>query len=200
MEHLFIKAKNGKQNTLILFHGSGGRETDLLEVATMVDGSANILALRGDADDDGQVRFFKRQGRGHDMESLNAEGEKISGLLEHLAHEYGLDLEKAIYIGYSNGANMAAHLVFNHRIPVAGAMLMHPAYKGEVPEKAELLGKKILLTAGARDMVATAGEAYQLKQKLELKGASVDVKLTDGGHEIVSEELMEGHVWYLKVK
>ncbi|MFC3418894.1 alpha/beta hydrolase [Salinicoccus hispanicus] len=200
MKHLFIKAKKDKQNTLILFHGSGGRETDLLEVATMVDGSANILALRGDAEDGGQVRFFKRQGRGHDEESLRAEGEKIVGLLDELAAEYGLDLEKAIYIGYSNGANMAAHLLFNHPVPVAGAMLMHPAYKGEVSRKADLLGKKILLTAGARDMVATAGEAYQLKQQLEQKGATADVKLTDGGHEIVSDELMEGHVWYLKVK
>lgn len=200
MEHLFIKSNKDKQNTLILFHGSGGRETDLLEVSAMVDGSANILALRGDVDDDGQVRFFKRKGGGHDEESLRTEGEKIAGLLDQLSRQYGLDLGQAIYVGYSNGANMAAHLLFNHPLPVAGAMLMHPAYKGRVSDQANLLGKKILLTAGARDMVATAGEAYQLKQKLEQKGAAAEVKLTDGGHEIVSEELMEGHVWYLKLK
>ncbi|GAB3057882.1 alpha/beta hydrolase [Salinicoccus sesuvii] len=200
MEHLFIKSNSGKQNTLILFHGSGGRETDLLEVSAMVDGTANVLALRGDVDDEGQVRFFKRQGSGHNEESLRIEGEKIVGLLEQLFSEYGLDLEQAIYIGYSNGANMAAHLLLNHQLPVAGAILMHSAYKGQISEQANLLGRKVLLTAGARDMIAPAGEAYQLKQKLEQKGASTEVKLTDGGHEIVSEELMEGHVWYLKVK
>lgn len=200
MKHLFIKAKNNKENTLILFHGSGGRETDLLEVAAMVDGSANILSLRGDVEDSGQVRFFKRDGKGHDEESLKTEGEKVAATLRELAGEYDLDLSKAVYIGYSNGANMAAHMLLNHDIPVAGAMLMHGAYKSGQMGNVDLLGKKVLMTAGARDMVATAGEAYQLKQHLELKGASVDVKLTDGGHEIVSEELMEGHVWYLGVK
>ncbi|WP_031545342.1 alpha/beta hydrolase [Salinicoccus luteus] len=200
MKHLFIKAKNNKENTLILFHGSGGRETDLLEVAAMVDGSANILSLRGDVEDSGQVRFFKRDGKGHDEESLKAEGEKVAATLRELAGEYDLDLSKAVYIGYSNGANMAAHMLLNHAIPVAGAMLMHGAYKSGQMGNVDLLGKKVLMTAGARDMVATAGEAYQLKQRLELRGASVDVKLTDGGHEIVSEELMEGHVWYLGVK
>lgn len=200
MEHLFIKSRNQSDRTLILFHGTGGRETDLLEVAAMVNASANVLALRGAVEENGQTRYFKRLSpREYDQESLRGEGVKTATLIRELASEYELDMEKAVYIGYSNGANMAAHLLLNHNLPVAGAMLMHPAYRSELIEKEILLRSSVLLTAGARDMTATAGEAYELKQSLELKGASVEVKLTDGGHEIVSEELMEGHVWYLKV-
>lgn len=201
MEHLFIKSKNGSDRTLILFHGTGGRETDLLEVATMVNGSANVLALRGAVDENGQARYFKRQSsHEYDQESLVEEGDKIAHEIKNLASEYDLDLTKTVYIGYSNGANMAAYLILNHEIPVAGGLLMHPAYRSELIEKGILLEKSVLITAGARDMTATAGEAYELKKHLELKGASVTVELTDGGHEIVSEELMEGHVWYLKVE
>lgn len=200
MEHLFIKSRNGSDRTLVLFHGTGGRETDLLEVATMVNASANVLALRGAVEENGQARYFRRLSpREYDQESLREEGMKTASLIRELASEYKLDMAKAVYIGYSNGANMAAHLLLNHDIPVAGAMLMHPAYRSGLIEGDILLQSSVLLTAGARDMTATAGEAYELKQSLELKGASVEVKLTDGGHEIVSEELMEGHVWYLKV-
>lgn len=201
MKHLFIKGRNGSDRTLILFHGTGGRETDLLEVATMVNGSANVLALRGAVDEKGQARYFKRlSSHQYDEESLKTEGDRIASEIKNLAAEYGLDLAKAIYLGYSNGANMAAYLLLNHDIPVAGGMLMHPAYRSERINNGILLQNSVLITAGARDMMATAGEAYELKKHLELKGAGVEVKLTDGGHEIVSEELMEGHVWYLKVE
>ncbi|WP_411842682.1 alpha/beta hydrolase [Salinicoccus sp. HZC-1] len=201
MKHLFIKGKNNSNRTLILFHGTGGRETDLLEVATMVNGSANVLALRGSVEEDGQARYFKRlSSHQYDEESLKEEGDRIASEIKHLAAEYDLDLAKAIYLGYSNGANMAAYLLLNHDIPVAGGMLMHPAYRSELINNGILLQNSVLITAGARDMMATAGEAYELKKHLELKGAAVEVKLTDGGHEIVSEELMEGHVWYLKVE
>ncbi len=201
MEHLFIKGKDDSDRTLILFHGTGGRETDLLEVATMVNGSANVLAFRGAVDEDGRARYFKRFSPNEfDQESLRVEGGKIAAEIKDLASDYELDLAKTVYIGYSNGANMAAYLMLNHDIPVAGALLLHPAYRSELLDKSILLESDVLITAGARDMMATAGEAYELKKHLELRGASVEVKLTDGGHEIVSEELMEGHVWYLKVE
>lgn len=200
MEHLFIKAKNDKRNTLILFHGSGGRETDLLEIAAMMDGSANILAFRGSVEEEGRARFFRRKGAGYDEDSLKSEGLAVRRLMEKLAEEYDLDLNQAIYVGYSHGADMASHLLMHHDLPVAGAMLMHPSYNGEQAAEVDLSGKKILLTAGARDVQTTAGEAYQLRRHLEQKGAEVSIKLTDGGHEIDPEELMEGHVWYLGVK
>ena len=201
MEHLFIKGKNENPYTIILFHGTGGRETDLLDVAATIDSNANVLSLRGDVDENGQTRFFKRHSPGEfDEESLREEGIKVRDALLDFEKEYDIDLGQSILVGYSNGANMAAHLLLNYNLYVLGALLLHSGYRSEQMEKVDLTRTNVLLTAGARDMTATAGESYQLRKELELRGAVAEVKLTDGGHEIVPDELMEGHVWFLGIK
>ena len=202
MKHLYIKSrKDEAKETLILFHGTGGRETDLLDVATTVNSEANILSFRGDIDENGQTRFFKRlTPKQYDEESLKEEGGKIYAELKKLSAEYNFELGKAVLIGYSNGANIAAYLLLNYELNVKGAMLMHSAYRSETVGKGMLFDTEVLLTAGAQDMVATAGESYTLKSRLENKGATVSVKLTDGAHEISPMELMEGHVWYMPIK
>lgn len=202
MKHLYIKSrKENAKETLILFHGTGGRETDLLDVATTVNSEANILSLRGDVDENGQTRFFKRlTPKQYDEESLKEEGDKIYAELKKLSTEYNFELEKAVLIGYSNGANIGAYLLLNYDLNVKGAMLMHSAYRSDTIGKSMLFDTEVLLTAGAQDMVATAGEAYTLKNKLENKGAKVSIKLTDGAHEISPMELMEGHIWYMPIK
>lgn len=202
MKHLYIKSrKEAAKETLILFHGTGGRETDLLDVATTVNSEANILSFRGDVDENGQARFFKRLSlKQYDEQSLKEEADKIYTELTKLSTEYDFDLAKAVIIGYSNGANIAAYLMMNYEHGLKGAMLMHSAYRSETIGKSMLFDTEVLLTAGAQDTVATAGESYTLKRMLENKGANVSVKLTDGGHEISPMELMEGHVWYMPIK
>lgn len=202
MKHLYIKSrKENSKETLILFHGTGGRESDLLEIATTVNGEANVLSFRGEVDENGQTRFFRRlSARQYDEDSLKEEGDKLYGELMKLSTEYDFELSKAVLIGYSNGANMAAYLLLNYDLNIKGAMLMHSAYRSEEIGKRMLIGTEVLLTAGAQDMVATAGESYALKKTLENKGANVTVKLTDGAHEISPMELMEGHVWYMPIK
>lgn len=101
MKHLYIKSrKENAKETLILFHGTGGRETDLLDVATTVNSEANILSLRGDVDENGQTRFFKRlTPKQYDEESLKEEGDKIYAELKKLSAEYNFELEKAVLSG-----------------------------------------------------------------------------------------------------
>ena len=201
MEHLFIKGKNESPYTIILFHGTGGRETDLLDVAATVDANANVLSFRGNVEENGRTRFFKRLSPTEvDEDNLSEEGRRLHDELLACEKEYGFELQKSIFIGYSNGANMAAHLLLNYDLYMLGAILLHSGYRSEQVGKVDLTRTDVLLTAGARDMVTTAGEAYQLKKELELKGAVAEVKLTDGGHEIVPDELMEGHVWFLGLK
>lgn len=202
MKHLYIKSrKKDAKETLILFHGTGGRESDLLEIATTVNSEANVLAFRGNVDENGQTRFFKRlSARQYDEASLKEEGDKLHAELTKLSTEYDFELSKAVLVGYSNGANMAAYLLLNYDLGVKGAMLMHSAYRSEEVGEGLLIGTEVLLTAGAQDMLATAGESYTLKRILENKGANVTVKLTDGAHEISPMELMEGHVWYMPIK
>lgn len=199
MKHLYIEGKS--EWTLILLHGMGGRETDLLEVATMVDSRANILAFRGNVIENNQTRFFKRLAHNkYDDASLKEGGQRLFDAIQKYSQEYDIDLSKAIFIGYSNGANMASYLLLNKPLDLAGAVLMHPAYHSELTEPVSLLNQSFLITAGARDMVALAGDAYQLKKLLEIRGGDVTVKLNDGQHAIVTEELMEAHIWFMRVK
>lgn len=199
MKHLFIEGESDW--TLILLHGTGGRETDLLEFSTMVDRRANILAFRGNVIQDDQTRFFLRHAHNvYDDESLEQEGHLLHDALIKCSEIYDIDLKKSIFIGYSNGANMAAYYTLNIESDVAGAVFLHPAYHSSLMSDVSLLGKSYLITAGARDMVALAGDAYQLKKHLELRGGSTEVKLNDGPHAIMSEELMEAHVWFLNLK
>src|SRR5699024_897708 len=202
MKHLYIKIrKENAKETLILFHGTGGREKDLLEVATTVNSDANILSFRGDVDENGQSRFFKRLSvKEYDQDSLKEEGDKIAAEIKRLSIEYNFDISKAVFVGYSNGANIAAYLLLNAGIGVKGAMLMHSAYRSEMIGKGMLFDTEILLTAGAQDVTATAGQSYTLKKALENKGANVTVKLTDVAHEISPMELMGGHIWYMPIK
>lgn len=201
MKHLFIKGKNKTPYTIILFHGTGGRETDLLDVAATIDSNANVLSLRGNTDENGRTRFFKRHSPTEfDEDSLREEGIKVKETLLSFEKEYDIDLEQSILVGYSNGANMAAHLLLNYDLYFFGAILLHSGYKSEQMQKVDLTRTSVMLTAGARDMVTTAGESYQLKKELELRGAIAEVKLTDGGHEIVPDELMQAHVWFLGLK
>lgn len=202
MKHLYIKSKVEENvETIILLHGTGGRETDLLDVAAMVDGDANVLSLRGEVDENGQSRFFRRLSANEfDEASLKEEGDKIYNTLKDLSKIYDFELSKSILIGYSNGANMGAYLLLNYDLGLRGAMLMHSAYRSETVKKGMLLDTDVLLTAGAKDMTATAGESYTLKKKLEDKGMNVTIKLTDGGHEISPMELMEGNVWFMPIK
>lgn len=199
MKHLYIEGKSDW--TLILLHGMGGRETDLLELSTMVDSHANILAFRGNVIQENQTRFFKRLAHNvYDDESLKEEGTQLYNQIVACSETYSFDVSKAIFIGFSNGANMAAYVMLNIDTDIAGAVFLHPAYHTSMIADVSLLGKSFLITAGARDMVALAGEAYQLKKHLELRGGSTEVKLNDGPHAIMSEELMEAHVWFMNVK
>lgn len=199
MKHLYIEGKS--EWTLILLHGMGGRETDLLEVATMTDSHANILAFRGNVIENNQTRFFKRHAHNQfDDESLKEEGGRLYNAINECSKAYNINLSKAIFIGYSNGANMAAYILLNKPLNLAGAVLMHPAYHSGLKESVSLLDQSFLITAGARDMTALAGDAYQLKKQLELRGGVVTLKLNDGQHAIVSEELMEAHIWFMRVK
>ena len=148
MKHLYIKSKVEENvETIILLHGTGGRETDLLDVAAMVDGDANVLSLRGEIDENGQSRFFRRLSANEfDEASLKEEGDKIYNTLKDLSKIYDFELSKSILIGYSNGANMGAYLLLNYDLGLRGAMLMHSAYRSETVGKGMLFNTDVLLS------------------------------------------------------
>ena len=109
MKHIFKKGTNDNKPTLLLLHGTGGNEHDLLPLADLVDGEAAVLSVRGEVLENGMPRFFRRLAEGtFDEEDLIYRTEQLQDFLDEAAQQYEFDRSNVIAIGYSNGANIAA--------------------------------------------------------------------------------------------
>ena len=115
MKHIFRQGKDLQGPTLLLLHGTGGTESDLLPLAEIIDADANVLSVRGNVQENGMPRFFKRLAEGvFDEEDLISRTKELYEFLDEAAVEYQFDRNYVIAIGYSNGANIAASLLFHY--------------------------------------------------------------------------------------
>ena len=118
-------AKNSP--TLLLLHGTGGNETDLIEFGRAIAPRGNLLSPRGNVLENGMPRFFRRFSHGvFDLEDLKFRTKELLEFIEASAKKYGFDRENVIAMGYSNGANIAATLLLLHERSLAGAILFRP--------------------------------------------------------------------------
>src|SRR5699024_7739491 len=125
MKHIY--REGNKDTTLLLLHGKGGTEEDLLLLAEQIDTDANILSVRGNVEENDMRRYFKRLREGvFDEEDLIFRTNELHDFINQSAEEYGFDRSKVIAIGYSNGANIAASLLFHFDHPLQGAILHLP--------------------------------------------------------------------------
>ena len=144
----FIKAKTTKP-TLLLLHGTGGNEHDLVGLGKEIDGAANILSVRGNVLENGMPRFFKRLAEGvFDMEDLQFRTEELKNFIDESAENYEFDRDNVVAIGYSNGANIAANLLFEYKNVLKGAILHHPMVPRRGVEIPALPGAPYLLVQG----------------------------------------------------
>src|SRR5690625_4293097 len=115
VKHIFEKGHNRNKRTFLLLHGTGGTERDLLPLAHMIDPDANILSVRGKVLENGMPRFFRRLSEGvFDEEDLIYRTEELKQFLDDAAQTYNFDRQQVYAIGYSNGANIAASLLFHY--------------------------------------------------------------------------------------
>src|SRR5690606_1456118 len=112
MKHVF---RSGTKNTtLLLLHGTGGNEFDLLPIAEMIDAEASVLGVRGNVLKNGMPRFFKRLAEGvFDEEDLIFRTKELHAFLDKAAETYGFDRERPVAVGDFNRANIAARLLFH---------------------------------------------------------------------------------------
>lgn len=195
MIHRFERGKNGK--TLVLFHGTGGNEEDLIPFAKAIDPDANILSFRGRINENGMLRFFKRISPGvFDLESLIEETHYYLALIQELAKKYQFHVYEVTLMGYSNGANIIGSMLLHQKNSLNKAILIRPMVPLKEPPYHDLTNLKMLVLSGKYDPIVPLQEIKDLKDMFAERHAKVTLHLLDTGHSIVSSEIQIIKQWY----
>jgi phospholipase/carboxylesterase len=194
--HRYIPAESPNAPTLLLLHGTGGDENDLLPVGRMLDERAALLSPRGKVLEHGMPRFFRRLAEGvFDHEDLVNRTHELAEFVERAASEYGLYPESTFAVGFSNGANIAASLLLLHPDLLAGAILLRAMVPFEPETLPDLSGKPVYLAAGRADQIVPAENTKRLAQLLREAGAEVVLDWQSGGHSIGRAEIESARDW-----
>jgi Predicted esterase len=195
--HRFVPAQDAQAPTLLLLHGTGGTENDLLSVGRMLVPGAAQLSPRGRVLENGvESRFFRRLSEGvFDVADLRYRTHELADFVQVASQEYHFDLARVVAVGYSNGANIAASMLLLRPAVLAGAILLRPLVPF-VPEfPPDLSAKAVFMSAGHHDPIAAPEQTTQLEQILRSAGAQVTVHWLNGGHAISHEDIREGKLW-----
>ncbi|MES9683050.1 MULTISPECIES: alpha/beta hydrolase [Bacillaceae] len=200
MKHIFNKGHNPTKPTLLLLHGTGGNELDLIPLAGIIDDEASVLSVRGNILENGMPRFFKRLAEGvFDEEDLIFRTKELNEFLDDAAKKYGFDRNNIIALGYSNGANIAASLLFHYQNALKGAILHHPMVPRKGIELPDLSGKTVFIAAGTNDPICSPMESAELKSLLEKANANVELHWENQGHQLTMQEAESAANWYQNI-
>ena len=193
----FIKGEDSTRPTLLLLHGTGGNEHDLVGLGKEIDGAANILSVRGNVLENGMPRFFKRLAEGvFDLEDLQFRTEELKNFIDESAKNYEFDRDNVVAIGYSNGANIAGNLLFEYENVLKGAILHHPMVPRRGVEIPALPGAPVFIGAGKNDFMCPAAESEELRDLLQNVGAEVELFWHSYGHQLTQDEVQAAKEWY----
>ena len=180
---------------LFLFHGTGGDETGLIDLGRQLMPDAHLFAPRGDVSEGGALRFFKRTGEGvYDMNDFARATAKMTAFISDQVER--LVPSSVASLGYSNGANILASVLFESPGTIERAVLMHPLIPFAPAAQPALSGKRILITAGRRDPISPAALTERLAGYFVAQGAVTDTQWHDGGHEIRQNELVAAQQFF----
>ncbi len=198
MEHLFI-GKNPNKPTLLLLHGTGGNERDMLPLAEVIDSEASVLSVRGNILENGMPRFFKRLAEGvFDEKDLIFRTKELNEFLNEAAEQHQFDRHNLIAVGYSNGANIAASLLFQIENSLKAAILHHPMVPRRDIELPNLAEKQIFIGAGVNDPICSPEESKELQALFEKANANVTIHWEKMGHQLTMQEVQAAAEWYHK--
>lgn len=175
---------------LLLLHGTGGNEYDLLGLRQHLAPDAPVLSPRGMVLENGMARFFRRVREGvFDEDDLRERAEELAAFLAAAEQKYGVEPGSWVAVGFSNGANMASALLLRHPEALAGAVLLAAMVPFADPGEVDLAGKQVLIANGDSDPMATPELTQTLSGQLKSRGAEVEVLTFPGGHTIDPEQL-----------
>jgi len=192
--HRFEPGSSG--DTLLVLHGTGGDESDLLPLAREIAPRDNLLSPRGQVLEHGMPRFFRRLDIGvFDEEDLTRRAGDLGRFVRAAAEQYGFDPSRVRALGYSNGANMAAALLLLDPGLLSGAALLRALLPILPPRPPDLSGTSVFIAAGRRDPYAPVERVEALASRLREAGAAVDLRWSDRGHELEPGEIDQTAAW-----
>ncbi len=182
--------------TLLLLHGTGGDEDDLIPLGRALFPGAGMLSPRGNVLENGAPRFFRRIAEGvFDQEDLARRTDELATFITAAAQTYHLDRQGIVAVGFSNGANIAASLLLRHPGLLHAAVLLSPMMPFEPETLPDLAGTTVFIGAGRSDPIAPPAQAERLAQRLRDGGAAVTLHWSPGVHTIAKGELEAAAHW-----
>jgi phospholipase/carboxylesterase len=197
MKHIFQKGQSSNAPTLLLLHGTGGTEHDLLSIGRMISNDSSLLSVRGNVMEHGMARYFRRIAEGvFDEEDLIFRTKELNQFLYESAEQYQFDRKNIIAIGYSNGANIAASLLFYFKDALKGAILFHPMVPRRGIQLPDLSMTPVFIGAGKNDPICLPKETEELAHLLQEANADVHVHWENNGHQLSGSEITQASTWF----
>jgi phospholipase/carboxylesterase len=192
--HEFVPGRS--KRTLLLLHGTGGNEHDLIPLGRELDPNASLLSPRGKVLENGMPRFFRRLAEGvFDVEDLRKRTHELADFVISAAQSYKIDMKKIVAVGYSNGANIAASVLLL-RPEILPAAILFRAMVPLVPDAPpDLSSVRVWIGAGSIDPIIPASETKQLAELLRNAGADVTIRFFNGSHALTSDDVDVARDW-----
>jgi phospholipase/carboxylesterase len=198
--HRYLPGEDESSPTLLLLHGTGGNEEDLIPLGQELAPDAAFLSPRGKVSEYGAPRFFRRLAEGvFDQEDLLLRTHELAEFVEAASAEYGIDRSKLVAVGYSNGANVAASTILLHPGLLKAAVLFRAMVPFEPDLTPDLSGMPVFLAAGRMDRMIPPDNTQRLADILDEAGADVDLRWRDTGHPLTYDEVGEAKEWLSEV-
>lgn len=183
-------------DTLIVLHGTGGDENDLISIGQAIAPGAAILSPRGNVLENGAPRFFKRMAEGvFDPKEVRSRAAELARFIRAATITYRLDPARVFALGYSNGANIASTVMLTEPGILRGSILFRPMLVYEPPEQNDLTGSAVFISAGRIDSIVPVDSVERLVALFESARAKVTLKWQLAGHSLMPSEVREASEW-----
>jgi predicted esterase len=192
--HEFVPGNSSR--TLLLLHGTGGNERDLIPLGRELDPDASLLSPRGKILENGMPRFFRRLAEGvFDLEDLKTRTNELGDFVAAAVRHYELSADHIVGVGYSNGANIAASILLL-RPEIMRAAILFRAMVPLVPDKLpDLSSVRVWIGAGDQDPIVPSSETKHLAELLRRAGADVTIRFAKAGHGLTNDDVVTARDW-----